>query len=164
MKEGLSLSTKTAVFPFTQWHILLDFQSNICVAFIMDELDVLLCHHVRPVTRAGRHEACQPIPDLGDAYIESACRSWIKICNFMNSALLCMLKFRNIHCVDLNLSLPVHSGIQVPLICECVMYLALSCHFPCHPPISLASNLWWLGVVYADPSRRWQYFIWPSAY
>lgn len=79
-------------------------------------------------------------------------------------------------CIKWNRSLRTQAFECLLSICACksmcmcvhVMSLGLSCHFTCHPAISLGSQLrhGWvnLGVMCGDPSKHWQRCVWPTAY
>lgn len=106
-------------------------------------------------------------------------RVWLKILRshfFLVFLSTCSLSSYMCAHIKWNHSLRTHACKRLLSICVCestcmwvrVMYLALSCHFTCHPAISLGSQLWhgWvnLGVVCGDPSKHWQRCVWPTAY
>lgn len=122
---------------------------------------------------------CQPNPDPGVAYIESAWKFWDHISSFFFFFLFALVHWAHT-CVVVSSGITPcalrHASasclfVHVSQMCMCVrvMSFALSCHFTCRPAIGLGFPVAaWVGEsrchVDGDPSKHRQRCVWPTAY
>lgn len=163
----------TSVFPFMLRFILVGSQSNICCcqlrimlhSSIMNEWGLLLCHHLR-ATAAGRHwqgVSTKPWPKCClHISISFSTSFWIQplfVCWHLHGMPFAVhthmsmsARIKRNHSLrtqacKCHLSICVYVNVCVCVwLNVCVLSLALSCHFTCHPAISLGSLFWhWMG-------------------
>lgn len=100
-------------------------------------------------------------PDLGVAYIESACTSSDHV-----SSTPAPYLYNDSWMAQCDYQAPcafTHASGSCLCVCH-VFGIVMSLHMsPCHPHLA-GEGRGYLGVAFGDQSHRWQHCIWPTAY